>query len=367
MIYPHGVDGPMADDITRDELVTERFLRNGIGGGFPDPVDCAESLFGIQFQVRSFAEIALYNRVQRLTMKRLEHSYSDGSLISKWGQRRTYHLYSRNDSDAVCDIFHDRNHLDLYAKDDPTLTVRVGEAFRREIEENGAPDVGRIREMCQHLLPDDLLRESYHPYAVYSWLCNNGYLYGSMAGGNRFSVDTGGWECDDGRTEASIQDMMLRYFRFFGPASRRDFCHYSGLGMKETDEVFSNIKDQLDVRTFNGQDVYSLGPVPDRSVRGITVLGKYDPLMLSYSDKTWICDERRIPIIWTRAARVQAVIVRRNRIIGFWQQRQKDSVYEVSLFRDIAEKDEESISKRLERISGFLGKTYKGTEFSVVR
>ena len=105
----------------------------------------------------------------------------------------------------------------------------------------------------------------------------------------------------------------------------------------------------------------------DRPVRGITVLGKYDPLMLSYSDKTWICDERRIPIIWTRAARVQAVIVRRNRIIGFWQQRQKDSVYEVSLFRDIAEKDEESISKRLERISGFLGKTYKGTEFSVVR
>lgn len=102
----------MDGEIGREELVRERLSRNGLSGGFDSPEGCCSSLLGVQAQVPRYASLSIFNRIPGLTSGDLDRSFSERSIVARWGQRRTLRLYSAADSGLVCRPFHARNHLD---------------------------------------------------------------------------------------------------------------------------------------------------------------------------------------------------------------------------------------------------------------
>ena len=89
----------------------------------------------------------------------------------------------------------------------------------------------------------------------------------------------------------SIDDLVLRYLRSFGPASVMDMQNWSGLTRLR--EVFERLRPQLAVfrAESDGRELFDLpdAPRPDPSVAApVRFLGEYDNVLLGHADRTRI-------------------------------------------------------------------------------
>ena len=354
-----------SDTLTRKQVILERLTRNGILRNFQSARGCAASLCGIQFQLRNWGEVSLYLRVRGLKRQTLEMQYSDHELIDLWGHRKTLHVHCSDDRCMICDIYHSRNYLDkiLKGREDVFDTIR-------EKMEDFPPDseIGRdvIDGLAGMVFPDGLEGDMPPSYAMCCWLTNNGYAF-QVPDSKALVRTSGPWGPVPENTEASIKELMRRYFTYFGPASRKDFCQLSGLPMSSTEHAFRELEDSLDIRVFGGREVYSIGDVVIDSSRPFAILGKYDPLLLSFADKSWIADDDRTSDIWRKAGRVEAVIVDCNGAVGTWNASfgGKKADFDVEPFCTFSDAQKKKVSKRFTGLSAFLGKVPGKIVFNV--
>lgn len=349
-----------SNSLSRRQLILERLTRNGILRNFSDPVECTRSLMGIQYQVRVCGEMSIFFRTKGLRKGRLEKLYTSAELVNQWGQRKTLHLYDGSDYGRICDIFHGSNYLNGVLRTNQNALEEIRSRIS-EIPPGGTVDRETIDALASEYVSTDRMPDMYAPYAIYSWLSNNGLIY-QVPGTRRTFVRTDdSWTSDEERSVESMKDMLLRYFTCFGPATRKDFCHMSGLSLSATDSAFRELEDDLDVRYYGGKALYSYGKAEVGQSRPLVLLGKYDPLTVSYEDKTWLASKEDIPRIWQNAGRVEAVIVGRDGAMARWNHSVsgKKVSYAVEPFRGISESDKSRISTRFDRLSAFLGKETK--------
>ena len=345
-----------SDSLSRKQVILERLTRNGILRNFHSSIECAESLCGIQFQLRNWGEVSFCLRVGGLKRQSLESQYSEHELIDLWGHRKTLHAHSYADRRMICDIYHSRNYLDklLKGREDVFESIRervgsipAGQAIGRDI----------IDELVAMAFPDGLEGDMPPDYPIYCWLTNNGYAF-QVPDSKILTRTSELWNPSSESTESSIKEFMRRYFTYYGPASRKDFCQISGLTMSSTAHAFSELEDSLDVRVFDGREVYSIGNVDIEASRPIAILGKYDPLLLSYADKSWIADDGHMPKIWKNAGRVEAVIVDNSGAAGTWNASfgGKKTDFEVEPFHSFTGMQRDRVVKRFTRLSASMGK-----------
>ena len=345
-----------SDTLTRKQVILERLTRNGILRNFYSAMECAGSLCGIQFQLRNWGEISFYLRVGGLKRESMEKLYSDRGLINLWGHRKTLHAHCSTDRRMICDIYHSMNYLDKLLRG----RENVFDAIRGRIDKIPADSVighDVIEELAGLAFPDGLEGDMQPQYAVSCWLTNNGYAF-QVPDSKILMRTSEPWEPVPENTQESIKEFMRRYFTYFGPASRKDFCQISGLTMSSTEHAFKELEDSLDVRLFEGREVYSIGDIDVGSPRPLAILGKYDPLLLSYADKSWIADDAGIPKIWKNAGRVEAVIVDGSGAVGTWNASfsGKRMDFTVEPFRAFTDTQKDRISKRFTGLSASMGK-----------
>ncbi len=353
-----------SDSLSRRQIVLERLTRNGILHPFSTAEDCIRSLGGIQYQVRAAGEMSLFLRVRGLRQSTLERGYASRKLINQWGQRKTLHLYCRDDYPLVCDVYSPYNYLYQFLKGREEELVHIAETVG-SIAQGEEIDRDIIWKMVSEHFPEDAKSNTYAPYAVYSWCSNNGLLYQVPGRQRSFVRSDIPWEKDGSRVEESIAEMMRRYFTCFGPASRKDFCHMSGLGMSATEGPFRTILEELDVRYWDGVPMFSIGTVRVTHSRPLVLLGKYDPLLLSYEDKTWIAEKEEFPRIWQTAGRVEAVVVGQDGAVANWNYSVsgKRASFTVSPFGSMSDGTKDRLLPRFAKLAGFMGKEYVATDF----
>jgi hypothetical protein len=90
--------------------------------------------------------------------------------------------------------------------------------------------------------------------------------------------------------QPSVDDVVLRYLRAFGPASVKDAQNWSGL--TKLAAVFERLRPQLvTFRGEGGRELFDLpdAPRPDGSVPApVRFLGEYDNVLLGHADRTRI-------------------------------------------------------------------------------
>ncbi len=127
-------------------------------------------------------------------------------------------------------------------------------------------------------------------------------------------------------TDFSLDDIMRQYFDVYGPATLRDFKHWLGKTSPEVSDAFERIRGEY--RTVNGKMLLSPRDLPLLEAPGdipLIITGKFDPICLSYQDKTWLIAKEHNAKVWGKAGIVEAVILVNGEIVATWR-RDKEGV-----------------------------------------
>ncbi len=281
--------------MTNKELALERLHRNGIISPFPSMTLCVQNLAGIQAQVQQFAELALQNRcLGTPTMKDMDKLYRSYDFINLWGQRNTLHMYHHSDWDMICDIYHNRTYSRKHISAYPDFFAEITKQVQIAAATGTSTMRSQIDELVMAHAPTPLREIDWLTYMVLNHLCAHGLLFGIPAKPSiqEFvcfpALNREQWQWNAGSFPASLDELLLRYFQYYGPASIQDFSHWSGLPIIAFQEAFDRITPELNKIPADKRTYYSFGNVKIKNSHKLTLLGKFDPLLVSYQHKEWI-------------------------------------------------------------------------------
>ncbi len=122
------------------------------------------------------------------------------------------------------------------------------------------------------------------------------------------------------RTDFSLEEIMRQYFDVYGPATFQDFKHWLGKSSPEVREAFERIQGeylQVNKKMLLAHKDLALlegaGEIP------LIITGKFDPICLSYQDKSWLIGKEHNGRVWGKAGIVEAVILVGGEIAATWR------------------------------------------------
>ncbi len=226
---------------------------------------------GIQAQVMSAAELALWARQDGLTLPDVQAAlWQDHTLVKTWAMRGTLHLLAASDFPlyvAARSLLGPRNWIDYFAYYGVSREVYEAylalasqvlssEPMTREqfaavvAQEAGSP---ALRSMVQEKGWGSPLK----PLAWRGDLC-----FGPSQGQNVTFVHParwlGGWQ--EVEPHQALQEVARRYLRSFGPATPVDFAMWWGGNgvIGPSRNLFRSLQDELEMVAVEGWQAYAL-------------------------------------------------------------------------------------------------------------
>ena len=352
------------DCLERADIALRRLCGNGLLAPFGDPLECVRGLVGIQSQSQQFAELSIRNRCPAgLSTADLSAHYRAHEIVNVWGQRHTLHMYVRDDWDAVCDIYRHRSWGKKYHELFPEAFDELLERVQREMREGGAILKSALSALVDDRVGALLTEDDYFEYAFIRFCCVDGIFFGQpdkpsikvFVPYHRVRAEK--WQPDEARAARALENVMLRYFAHYGPATILDFRHWSGLSAGETKATFARIENLLSSVACDGRTYYTHGEAPASDVPQdrLFLLGKFDPLFVSYAHKDWIATEAQAKAVWRSAARVEAVVLEGARILGTWRHEMKGRKLSLNVapLGKIGVRSRKKIEARAEELASF--------------
>jgi hypothetical protein len=361
--------------LSQPQIAHIRMLKSGIITPFEDIEQCISHLFGIQSQAQQFGEISILNRVKKGDCSELNTLYQSHKLIKIWGQRMTVHMYCRDDWKYVHQVYAQRNSF-----------VKRGWQAHEAIFTTLMSDIDRFmlqtkkdkKELTAFINQSVGMIE--HPYREYSAIiqsCLNGTIFAvpqspqtKYFAHRSLAIHNDDFEHWQTGQESALDELLMRYFNGYGPATLKDFCHWSGLNQGEIQPAFQRIKDNLIELTDNNKRYYL--PLADSHLleqkppaRFVKLLGKFDPLFVSFSDKSWIASPVQQKAIWRPAAHVEAVLLVNEKLSATWRYAIKGKKIDFTfyLFHAVSQSAKKGIEAEAQKIADFLGKTLNGINY----
>ena len=346
------------------EIAIERLNRNGLTDNFSSIETCVQSLFGIQAQIQKFAEISLFNRCNSIcSTEYLYKLYNSYKLISIWGQRNTIHMYDINDWHTICDIYHDKTYASKYMN----MYYDFFENVKEHIQHHDTKSLvsrNEVEHIINKYIPNELKKIDWITYMVLNHFCANGIMFGipeksyikNFAKCDITNKDN--WFFHEDKLISSFEKILIRYFKYYGPATLEDFSHWSGLGMKFINIHFENIKDKLNTHMYNNKIYYTAENIGIKNTRKILLLGKFDPLLVAYHDKEWIANKKQQKKIWHTGGHVEAIILQGGTLLGTWKYLTKKDNIRIAIDQlyPLSNTIKNKISLKLEKLALFLCK-----------
>ncbi len=125
-------------------------------------------------------------------------------------------------------------------------------------------------------------------------------------------------------TDFTLDDIMRSYFDVYGPATLRDFKHWLGKTTPEVKEAFDRIRGEY--IPVNGSMLLAhkdLALLESAEDIPLIITGKFDPICLSYQDKSWLVAKEHNSRIWGKAGIVEAVVLVDGAVAATWRRDKK--------------------------------------------
>ena len=158
--------------------------------------------------------------------------------------------------------------------------------------------------------------------------------------------------------EPSLDWLVLRYLRAFGPASVMDAQLWSGLTRLR--DVFERLRPQLLIfQDERGAELFDLpdAPRPDAQTPAPPrFLAAYDNLLLAHAERGRVmAPERRVPLLPGNGTNGGTVLVDGLYVADWSIQRQKDAaILTITLFEPLAPSDRDALVEEGERLLTFV-------------
>jgi hypothetical protein len=295
-------------------------------------LEAVEHLVGLQAQVPADPYLALWSRLEGFRPERLAALFEERRVVRIALMRSTIHLVTADDClairplvqpvlDAELARYRDLRGVDLdavlaFAGKLVAERPRSGRELRAALAERfSGPDAGDLAYACRNLL-------------AFVQVPPRG-VWGRSSQALFTTAET--WLGRPLADEPSLEHLVVRYLRAFGPATVADVAAWSRLtGLREIVERL-----RLQLRTFRderGRELFDPAdaPRPDPETPAPPrFLPEYDNALLSHADRTRFVSQDQRKAFARVEGRIRGTVLDDGFVFGVWQRRQ-DGVLVVS-------------------------------------
>lgn len=280
---------PTARTLSARELTVSYFERQLLDRAEPLPAaEAVRRLAALQAQYSPSPHLALWARLPGFGHPELEAALLDGGVVKSTLMRGTLHLVPGEDYGHFAAAWRRRWLTDLRGRsrdagldeDGLTASLREFAAVPRSAEELRAH---LARASAERIRPDDLLHWA-RALVPLVHVAPSGHW--RAHGKPRLVLWPGELPPEPGATARLVR----RYLAGYGPASRADVAHFTGLRLRQVDPALAELGELVRYRDGAGRELLDLPDAPPPGDPGrelpVRFLPKWDAALLSHADRT---------------------------------------------------------------------------------
>lgn len=358
---------------TWDQVRALRLARSRLGerAGPRSLVRTVGEVCGVHAQVHSSAELQVWARVRGATLRRTNDALWKGrTLVRSWLMRGTLHWLPSADLPVYVAALRTQDrwwkgawlrYVGLTADELRALLDAIRDSLDGDPvtrEELAARVSRRVRRTgVRSLLSGwgELLK----PASFHGYLCS-GPPRGQHVTFVRPDAWLGSWEEHD--EEAALAEVVRRYLRAYGPASREDFARWWGVqpapGGRALD-LIADETDEVEVEGYRGRmlaaDARRLEAAePEPSSR---LLGGFDPYVIAFRPREQLVAPEHQAKVFRQAGWVSPTLLVDGRVAGVWSYDRAAGRIDVTVepFGRLGAGVRAALREEAELLEGFLG------------
>jgi hypothetical protein len=340
-------------------------------------LDVVSQMCGVQAQVMSAAELALWARVADITPDDIRDAlWKKRALVKTWAMRGTLHLLTADDLPLYVAAMRTRKtqfHTPAYQK---YHGVGAGEA---EAIMAAIPKALAGRRLTREQLAQEVAALTGKPHLQEVLLSGWGALLKPAAsqGTLAFGPDEGrnvtfvhpadwlkGWQELD--SDEALPTILRRYIAVFAPATADDFVRWwSGINPGPVKKLLKNLGDEIEEVEVEGEkgwmlaaDVPQVATLPEKA--SVNLLPNFDTYMIAaqHHRRHLLPDESLMPRVYRTGGWISPVVLVDGRVAGVWEheQNRQQITVTVELFAPASAAVKKGIEAEAKRLGVFLGR-----------
>lgn len=325
-------------------------------------IEAIEHLVGLQAQAPSPPYVGLWTRLVGFHSEELAHLIEDRRAVRIALMRNTVHLVSARDCLALRPLTQpiiDRglystraNRAELEGVDIGALAT-AGRGLLEDCPRTAKELGGLLQERWPERDPATLARAIRHLLPLVQVPPRG--VWGKSGPPTHTTAES--WLGRTLELSPSLDDMVLRYLRAFGPASVKDVQTWSGL--TRLAEVIERMRPRLRAfRDERGKELFDLpdAPRPDPDTPAPPhFLPEFDNLILSHADRSRVIADEYRKLLASKNGMVPATVLVDGFVRGTWktERTRAKATLVIEPFEPLAKKDRDALSEEGELLLRF--------------
>ncbi|HEV2120989.1 MAG TPA: winged helix DNA-binding domain-containing protein [Candidatus Bathyarchaeia archaeon] len=327
-------------------------------------------LCGVQAQVLSYAALAIWARVEGITMQDVQNAlWKQRSVVKTWCMRGTLHLISAAD-------------LPFYVAARKTTSIVKPDWLTPEIDvEERKRIVGAIYEaldgqiLTREQLADEVVKRlrmsaSVRKHLLSGWgnllhpAAEQGYLcFGPSEGSKVKFVRPDQWlgKWNEPTGSEAWRMLLRRFFITYGPATHRDIGHWWGLRPEPARMLMDYIADELEEVEFEGEKRWARSEDVEAilnaaNVHSVKLLPSWDCYAMFYHPRELFVSQKHRTRIFTKVQGNKPVLLLDGAAGGIWEQRRKSGRTELIVrpFSHISSAQKQLVNEEATSLGEFM-------------
>lgn len=324
--------------------------------------DMIHRLLGIQAQYHSIAFYNIFNRTTYSGKQDFWAGVQNENIIKAWGARQTLHLYTLEIwQDLIQLLWKEKVWTDKYLNKKGLSSKKEVAALYDILKKNRVMD---RREL--ELVFGEKANILFNWSAIFLKASRLGFLYmESEENTKKYS-----WYKNEHlhtNDKYNLLEKVARaYFEAYGPATLKDFAHF--LGVTQNFFPLDFFHAHFNFFQYNGKNYYYTD-LYEQEIKfpSILLLGKFDPLLVSYEDKSWICKREENHLIWQKAGQIEAIILLHGYFAGTWRYKIQGKWITIQTFltKNLHRQEKSLLENEFLRVVAFFDKQLKEIVYSL--